>query len=307
MQLKPILMQARRECWEHRTLFLVPSLIVALLSSILWCSVMMHNPLFQMNLNEVPEHVKAFALEAPDGNGARINFDKQGVLSFIISIQQFAAWWVYAVVATALALRYCGSSLFSDRKSREILFWRSMPVSETVNVIVKLFVALVSIPLIILFMHLISIVIGLLVLGIWVGDWGQFWSALSAVPHTFKYLSGSVVVALMVMPLLTWTMLSSSYAKRSPQLLAVFVPVGLLMLDKVLQKFTDINLYIDDTLSHYAEYLYEVLSASLNHSGNNDVIFTTGFGLNMDYLPIAVLVILMLLATIWLRNHRYEI
>ncbi|MGC1458667.1 MAG: hypothetical protein WA825_10345, partial [Steroidobacteraceae bacterium] len=110
----------RRELWEHRALWIAPLAVAALL--LLLAIIGKTNADFgQVAL---PEQRRAL----------------------------FAVIMAYAVVPQFLVLgivswMYAGDCLYAERKDRSILFWKSMPVSDTLTVLSKLLLVVVLVPL----------------------------------------------------------------------------------------------------------------------------------------------------------------
>src|SRR5450631_2868875 len=106
----------RREFWENRAIWIVPTVIgVALTLAALFGNA------------QIP------ALSLPD---SRVF---SGVVLFGFGVTFFVVMSVYATW-------YLLDCLYADRKDRSILFWKSLPLSDTVTVMSKLIVAMVVIP-----------------------------------------------------------------------------------------------------------------------------------------------------------------
>ena len=160
---------------------------------------------------------------------------------------------------------YSLGSLYDDRRDRSVLFWKSLPISDTHMVLSKLAWALLLAPLLALG---VGVLIGL-----------SFWliaaiaamanglpggSGLLTHSHTMRII-GNVLAALPVqilwsLPAVGWLMLCSAWAKRLPFLWAVLLPfltcamVGLVA--AVFHIAADIDL-------PYVTFLYVVLYRGL--------------------------------------------
>ncbi|WP_397606760.1 hypothetical protein [Silanimonas sp.] len=135
-----------------------------------------------------------------------------------------------AAVLAFVLLFYALGSLFDDRRDRSVLFWKSMPVSNTATVLSKLVSMALVAPLI---TALVGIVVATLVallaalslsaFGVSVFQelltTGEFYLAPLAV------LAVIPVYALWVLPSIAWCMAVSAWAKRAPFLWAVGTPV----------------------------------------------------------------------------------
>src|ERR1041384_7751388 len=69
---------------------------------------------------------------------------------------------LYLLMAV-VAFFYLCDCLYAERKDRSILFWKSLPVSDTLTVLSKLIVALIAIPLVV---YVLSLVTNILAFGI---------------------------------------------------------------------------------------------------------------------------------------------
>lgn len=135
-----------------------------------------------------------------------------------------------AAVLAFVVLFYALGSLYDDRRDRSVLFWKSMPVSNTATVLSKLASMAVVAPLI---TALVGIVVGTLVAIIAAMAMSAF--GASVLPHLLGsanfYLAPIAVLAvvpvyaLWALPSIAWCMAVSAWAKRAPFLWAIGVPV----------------------------------------------------------------------------------
>jgi ABC-2 type transport system permease protein len=84
------------------------------------------------------------------------------------------------LVGFAVAAWYLLDCLFTERRDRSILFWKSLPVSDTKTVLSKLFVALVAMPL---WIWVLSLVVGLAVFAVLSLVGWRAWHRLAQAPH----------------------------------------------------------------------------------------------------------------------------
>lgn len=306
---KLLVVQLKREYWEHRSLFVFLPLVCVLLVAGFWVLAVISDPTINQangsGIKLADPHFQEFLKLDETGSGFKINFSSSEVVGFILAVQQFMGWWFFSVVSVFLTLYYCTSCLFSDRKSRDILFWRSMPVSEHFNVLIKLVVAAASVPLLTLLMNALTSLVLLLVVCVWLGDFGQFVTALNALPLLGNYLLGSMGLVPLILPVFAWAMLASAYAKKSPFLGATFIPLILLVADRFLNKFMGINIHIYELLKTYLNTIGEVMQMSFGDVSNGYVSFTINY--SADVAVYSVIVVVLLAVVIWLRKHRYEI
>lgn len=304
-----VLVQLKREYWEHRSLFIVLPLVCVLLVAGFWVLAIISDPTINQKsgsgINMLDHRVQELVTLDEATAGYKINFESKSVVSFIIALQQFVGWWFFTAVSVFLALFYCASCLFSDRKSRDILFWRSLPVSESFNVLIKLMVAAASVPLLTLLMNALTSLILLLVISAWLGDLGQFVLALKALPLLANYFVGSVGLVPLILPLFAWAMLASAYAKKSPFFAATFIPLILVIADRFFNQFTGINLYIYEMAKGYVNNIAEAIHISFGDADKGYVDFAFNYSATIALYGVIVAVLTGVI--IWLRNNRYEI
>ncbi|MBL4602183.1 MAG: hypothetical protein JKY84_05525 [Emcibacteraceae bacterium] len=144
----------------------------------------------------------------------------------------------FSMVFTAL------SSLFDERKDKSILFWKSMPVSDTQEVLVKLATVTVVIPLIAIGFALIIQIFSTLILGLFVAintdasAWNLVFSNINLGAILMADIVPLFVKILWVLPIITWFMLVSSFSRRSPFLLAFIAPILLAVFEMVFFRST---------------------------------------------------------------------
>lgn len=129
-------------------------------------------------------------------------------------------------------------ALYEERRDRSYLFWKSMPVSDTEEVLAKLFgIGVVGPMTIIGFMAVAGLAVMFIVTPF---IWAHGGSALELVWHPLTFISTFVGLAanylvyfLWVFPLLAWILLASAYAPKAPLMYAVLPPlvIGLLELN----------------------------------------------------------------------------
>jgi ABC-2 type transport system permease protein len=125
---------------------------------------------------------------------------------------------------------YALGSLYDDRRDRSVLFWKSLPVSDTQMVLSKAVWALVLAPV-------LAIGVGLLIgVALWVIS--ALTITVNGLPaaasvftqsHPMKIIGGVIaslpVYMVWALPAIGWLMFCSSWARSKPFLWAVLVPV----------------------------------------------------------------------------------
>ena len=198
---RPFLTLVRRELWEHRGLIWAP---LAMALTIIVLSL----------LGAAQDIALPGVVVVRDADEQR---DFLSTLMFGLLVPQLLAGLV-------VVFFYLLDGLFTERRDRSILFWKSLPVSDTKTVLSKLFVALVAMPL---WIWALSLLVGLVVFGVLaakvsntpaaaLGTWhGEDWLVLQA-----TLLGKLAVKALWYLPVAGWLLLVSVLAKRAPFLWA---------------------------------------------------------------------------------------
>ena len=135
--------------------------------------------------------------------------------------------WLFVAIAF-FALIAC---LHDERKDQSVLWWKSMPVSDTATVLSKwAFVAItvVAVWLAQLFSLLVSMAF------VEDGMGGRVWAASGIFSYPFRMLFGYLLYSLWVLPVAAWIMLVSVAAPKVPLLWAVGIPWVLVLLERIL-------------------------------------------------------------------------
>jgi len=310
--------QFKRELWEHRVRFIyVPLLVTFLISIVLvfFCT---------NTFNAAMTLVSTISMPNVIGNGVKtqmqilnqdlpkiLNAAVQGKFDIYAGATQLACIFNSTFLDTLLfilILFYAHNSLFDDRKSREILFWRSMPVSEMVNVMVKLFVIIFFFPFVVLLLNIAVTILSALLVSALLIYYGvsKYLIMTSLVGSHFlsvpfvNYI-GCQLLIILALPVIGFMLMCSAYARKSPFLLSTLIPVMLIGLDKIFQIILGIKLYAIDVFSTYVDILI-----------NAKAMFFTGDIQWLHHSSINIMLIFavgiaFIVSTIWLRNNRYEI
>lgn len=206
----------RRELWENKALWIAPAVTAALIVvATVWGFIaMLGNPEAMEAFNEhaVPRLLDHGTADIAHG------FTRAGIAL------------LYMVMLVVLFF-YILDSLYGERRDRSILFWRSLPVSDTLTVVSKLVVALVVAPLIIIAIALVMEVIDALVngpivaLGTQLG-YGDYFQPLAVIAALLGGLADMWLLGLWFLPYAGWLFLVSAWAKRAAFLWALLPPLG---------------------------------------------------------------------------------
>jgi len=196
----------KREILEHRNLWRVPAILIGI-------AVLVKLSLSIGNLS--------FDLDMPDQLQLDDTIDSvlDGVIAKSLNSMNFMIMLVMFVVAIFYAL----SCLFNERQDESVLFWRSLPISDSMTVASKLIIALVAVPLVIVVCQAIVAVI---------------FFGTDSVAYLSNYYSHSLaLLAQMVLwsllPVIAWCVLCSEVANKNPFLLAFIAPIIFILVDKL--------------------------------------------------------------------------
>jgi ABC-2 type transport system permease protein len=203
----------RREFWEHRGLWLVPTIVAALLALATLVSVS-----FDFHGNRVP------ALGA------------QQQLMVLNMSQMMFALIIYVAAAFVVGF-YALDCLYAERKDRSILFWKSLPVSDGLTVFSKLFVALVVAPLLVFVLAIATYLVFAAIVSVRIAAHNlpdvMSWSSLEWLRTEAVLLLLLVLGVLWYAPVVAAVMLVSAWARRSPFLWATLPPLLAPILERI--------------------------------------------------------------------------
>jgi len=195
-----LLTLVRREFWEHRALWIAPLVVTGLL---VVCTAIGR---IHLGVEE----------------SATVQGEAQRVAVLTI-IQAVLAVPLY-VVAMFVVSFYLLDCLYSERKDRSILFWKSLPVSDGLTVCAKLLVALVVVPLGVFVLALLAHLLCTAVLGLRVVSGSVpavfTWSTYEWLRTGLVMLLVTLLAVLWYAPLAAYLLLMSAWVRRAPVLLA---------------------------------------------------------------------------------------
>jgi ABC-2 type transport system permease protein len=213
----------RRELWESRAVWVAPALCAVVIVGGLIIASIAHG-----TLTFDPQ-------DAADV--AQLNTMPPAKADAVASIALGVIALPFFILVLFTQFLYALDSLYGDRRDRSILFWKSLPVSDTESVLAKLTVAAVIFPLAALAAALMTQVIvfgiasvalsGMSVLA------GHFWSVATWAGSLLVMGYLYVASALWYLPLIGWALLVSAWAPRSPLLWAALPPLALSLLEVI--------------------------------------------------------------------------
>lgn len=212
---RPFYWSVRRELWENRSLMIAPLVVGGLALLALLGRVVAHPGDFEPLATAEPEQLR------------KLTAFFYAVISYGVSIVMHIAVFFYLLDA-----------LQGERKDRSVLFWKSMPVSDTTTVLSKLFTGLVVSGAIVVIVSVATVLVGLLVLSVVMLVGGAnpipMWANLQLLEMIVAVVYWQMIaVALWYAPLAAWLLLVSAWAKRVTILWAVLTPVAVTVVERV--------------------------------------------------------------------------
>ncbi len=223
----------RREMWEHKVFRGLPLalLVVVLLVNLLMMSI---DPFSAVSITLDSED------EATSLANLRQTFAALPVIqqSLVVNGTLIVIGMVINAVLMIMAAFYLLDALYADRKDQSILFWKSLPISDTRTVLSKLVIAVVVIPLLVLMTGMAA---GLTTLAIQAWSLGQVSGAASVVWERADLvalwgLTALVLVqqAIWFFPVTGWLLLCSAWSMKTPIVVAVVAPMLIIYVDGLL-------------------------------------------------------------------------
>ncbi|WP_049622854.1 ABC-2 transporter permease [Frateuria defendens] len=137
---------------------------------------------------------------------------------------------IISIVMGFVVFFYCLGALYDDRRDRSLLFWKSLPISDTATVLSKVAAATVLAPLITVIVGALVGVLMMLMYAIALSFHSVSVWRLLLLAHPLQVIAnlvGSIPLYLLwALPTVGWLMLCSAWARNKPFLWAVVLPVA---------------------------------------------------------------------------------
>ncbi len=255
-------MLIRREFWEHRSLWLAPLIWVGIIVfSFSWGIIQasgdedFNHVVHAQSVDEIPgisDHDREEVRHA-----IKMSQDhEQSVFAFSF----LAITGLLATFSCVVVFFYLIDSLYTERKDRSILFWKSMPISDSNVVLSKLAVAMIVVPVGVIL--LAAVTQFLLYIVVWLRVHG---SAIEAILPDWSFVawlrSQAIALGMMLagvlwyMPIAAYLLLLSAWAKNKVFLWTVLPPIALCVLEKITQGSTHVLEFLGYRFIGYIELL----------------------------------------------------
>jgi ABC-2 type transport system permease protein len=307
-----LLIQFERELWESRASLLRTPII---LSGILVALLLLGMITTQQNVQGFSDAKWDLDFGGDEITGSGSEFmellfsgDLFQVHPRILTTSLASIQTIFVLVLLLIIPSYLLGSLYTDRRDQSILFWKSLPVTETQSVLTKLGTVVLLGPAIYFLAALITgaiylvllLMYGALMFNLPLPGFGVLVSAV--VGSALTLVVAWLLLALWFLPVFSWLMLASAVAKKAPFLWAAGLPLGAVVLEAWIFGSNHlggvISGHIGSGLTAFVAVIQGLdgLPERLNSGLLSPALFS---GLAVCALFIA--------ASVWLRNNRYEI
>jgi ABC-2 type transport system permease protein len=192
----------RREFWENRAIWMIPVVMSAFLLLV---------ALFgRVDLLAVSVHVP--------GSTVGQAFLAAVAATFFAVMSIYAAWYLL-------------DCLYADRKDRSVLFWKSLPISDTTTVMSKLAIALIVIPLVYFAAADLTTLLMAFIISVRARSFlgGALWQADLWLQMQALWLYMIVTTAIWYLPVAAYLLVISSWARRAVTLWSLLPPIALIL------------------------------------------------------------------------------
>jgi ABC-2 type transport system permease protein len=211
---RPFYWSVCRELWENRSLYVAPVLVAIVV-------------LFGFLVSTVglPERRREVLLLDPAK--ARAAIEMPYTMAAIMLI----------LTAFIVGLFYCLDALYGERRDRSILFWKSLPVSDSTTLLSKATIPLVVLPLVTFAIVVATQVVMMLWTSVLLISHGMSpsstWTYVPLFRNSFILLYGLAAIALWHAPIYGWALLVSGWARRATFLWAVVPLLAIGFFEKI--------------------------------------------------------------------------
>jgi ABC-2 type transport system permease protein len=320
MNAKTLYWLIRREFWEHRGGFIWAPVITGIVFLVL--------NLMGIIGGEVFGSRNGFHFGPLEGQdlAAKIHSLDAHQLQEVgsaLDLAMLSSSGLISVVFAFVVFFYCLGALYDDRRDRSILFWKSLPISDSATVLSKVIAAVLIAPIAVVICGVLTGIVMLLMFAIALSFHGVGVWSLLVLAHPFQvvgFLIASIPLYLLwALPTVGWLMLCSSWARAKPFLWAVVIPVAL---GVMISWFNLLGSAGFRSSWYWREIVARVLfsvfpggwlrDSSFNHLGDNPENFNHLLSLSASYAVLAkpdvwigaAAGIAMLAGAVWFRRWR---
>ena len=203
----------KREFWEHRGgMFTAPLIMAAAFAALMILGGFTGDSFIIDG-----EHRIDFSKHLAEGVQKFENMP-DGIRDKGVQMGLYGPVVIFGFVALIISLFFALGSLYDERKDRSILFWKSLPVSDTMTVISKFVAITIGVPVCYFVVITAFQIFELLYFTVvwWFGGASglSLWASSNLFGVMFNTLFAMIIASLWLAPLWAWLMLASAWAKR---------------------------------------------------------------------------------------------
>ena len=219
----------KREFWEHRGGFL-------------WTPVIVGGVFLLLNLMGIvggevigAQHGFHFMFDNNSLLNHPLSADDMAKAGVLMDLVMYSSTFIISIVLGFVVFFYYLGALYDDRRDRSLLFWKSLPLSDTATVLSKVVAGTVLAPFIAAVCGVVTGIAMLLLFAVTLSFHGVSVWHLLAYAHPFRVIANLVgtipLYALWALPATGWLLLCSAWARSKPFLWAAVLPmaVGLML------------------------------------------------------------------------------
>lgn len=207
----------RRELWEHRSIYVAPLAVAA----VVLIGIFIHAV-------SLPELFRSVSTRSA------------GAQRDLLAASYSAAAIVLMLTSVLVGCFYCLDALYGERRDRSILFWKSLPVSDSITVLAKISIPLVVLPIftfaVVMIVQVIVLVVSSIVIYGSGSDVATYWSYLPFLQMPPGVLYFLIALALWYAPIYAWCLLVSGWAQRAVFVWAIAPALALVAIERTTMK-----------------------------------------------------------------------
>jgi ABC-2 type transport system permease protein len=216
--MKRLVALTRREFWENKGAFRTTPLViggvyVALLLMSIFTTAHFDNELYTFR-----EAIRVLA-------GQPETFRSSHLYEVMIGSSV-----LFTITLSIVVFFYLLGSLYDDRKDRSILFWKSLPASDSLTIASKLVAGMLVAPVmfwvVFVLTHIVmALICSVMVISVGENPWTLFLSVANPLHAWSVVLLSYLAASIWFLPFYGWLLLVSAFAPRIPLLFAVLPPI----------------------------------------------------------------------------------
>ncbi len=195
----------RREFWENRAIWMIPAVIGAIMTLA---------ALFgRIDLMSMPSQMPSRAVGE----------------AFLVAVGA-----TFFAIMSIYSTWYLLDCLYADRKDRSVLFWKSMPISDTTTVLAKLVTALLVIPVVYFAAADLATLLMAFIISVRASSsiGGSVWHFDLWLQMQVLWIYLIMTAAIWYLPVAGYLLVVSAWAKRAVMLWSILPPLALILAER---------------------------------------------------------------------------